>query len=89
MLCNKVMNDNKFQDILKQACELRTYSDKKLRKRYESLPIWHQNSLFSSNEIYKIRSSPFDERLSYSLKLKEIGNSFYNDKKYNEGNYLK
>jgi hypothetical protein len=35
--------------------------------------------------MYDIRSKSFDERLSFSLKLKEIGNNYYNNYQYNEG----
>jgi tetratricopeptide (TPR) repeat protein len=79
-----VLNDTPISVILSQAVKIKSAQQASLRKDFDNLPNFLQNTIFSSDEISQIRQKSFEDRLDEAYGLKNQGNSYYQAGKFYE-----
>ena len=79
-----VLNDTPISVILSQAVKIKSAQQASLRKDFDNLPNFLQNTIFSNDEITQIRQKSFEDRLDEAHGLKTQGNSYYQAGKFYE-----
>ena len=66
-----------FGDMMQQAVKIKGAQMSTLRPQFDSWPTFFQNTLFLREDVTKLRSLPFAERLAAAADLKGKGNARY------------
>lgn len=78
------INGTPLSVLIKQAADLKSAQSASLRKNFDRLPTYLQNSIFSNCEVIEARNKPFESRLSDAMKFKNMGNLEVREGKYYE-----
>lgn len=74
-----------FQTLLQQAAALKAYSQRPFRRRYDSYPVWYQNTAHASDTLIEIRESKDSSRiLTFATESKIRGNALFKSQLYDE-----
>ena len=74
-----------FSTLIQKAAALKTFSQAPFRKKFDSFPIWYQNSIFSQKDLISIRNSKdITQSIEFSMNCKNNGNDLYKSKKFLE-----
>lgn len=77
-------NGTPLSVLIKQAADLKSAESASLRKNFDRLPIFLQNSIFPNPEVIEARKKPFEFRLLDAVKFKNLGNLNVREKKHYE-----
>lgn len=73
-----------FQEIMQQAVKIKDAQMKTLRTRFDAWPSFIQNTLFPDKAHVGYRTLPYAERLLAANRLKEKGNKFFKEEKWDD-----
>lgn len=48
-----------FSVLMQQACTIKSKQNEIFRRRYDSWPSWLQHTMFATDEIISLRSTPY------------------------------
>src|SRR5688572_26466010 len=68
-----------LDELIQQAVALREARDKPLRREFEKLPPFYQNSLVVSDEVHNARQLAFAERMQFAMQRKDAGNAYFRE----------
>lgn len=76
------LNGTPISVLLSQAVKIKSAQQASLRKKFDSFPIFLQNSMFAGDEMINARQKPFKERFETANRFKNIGNTFFREKRF-------
>lgn len=82
------LNGTPISVILSQAAKIKSAQQASLRTEFEKLPTFLKNTLFSGDQMTKIRQQRFGDRLDEANRLKQQGNVYYQAGKFYEAKAL-
>ncbi len=70
-----------FTDILKQAADIKTAQLKARpgRQEWETSPDWIKYTAWSGEDVQRLRSAPWQDRLQAATALKDEGNALFEE----------